>query len=314
VSTAPTRIASLIASVVLLHAALPARGSGQARPLVEDLLRAQQERSWISPGRILKWTNHGFNLAPSNVDSLLFEAHIAPSFTAWGQELRDIPWLRWFRAFTVTPRIRVRMRTAGSEPVRSPSYNPFLSLYTSLPAGDSTDLLLLRFAHHSNGQEGDVFRPDGTLNLVDGSFSTNYVEVGPLFTVITPGRFTFVRPTVERHFGQDSLAQESYGQWRLNLRALTVARHGSILKGLYQNAHVILQSDVGWFIDRKWLPFEKRLDLSVTGAILSPFGGTMGPFVEAYIGRDYYNLRYRSEQIWIVRFGFTTAGGEYSIP
>lgn len=308
------RIATSIAALaVLLHGPAP-RLAAQERSLVQDLIRAQQDRSWISPGRVLKWWTQDFNLQATNVDSLLFEADIAPNFTAWGQEVGHLPVLGAVKAVVVTPRVRLRMRTAYSEPVRSPSYNPFITFYTSLPfRSDSTDFMLWRIAHHSNGQEGDAVAADGTLNLVDGSFSTNYVELGPSLSRIRPGNYVFVRPTVAWHFGQDSLARQYYGQWRVNLRVMRLTNRAQALRGLYDNAHFVLQGDLGWQVDRYWLPIERRLDLSLSAAMLSPFGGTMGPFLQLFVGRDYYNLRYRSEQVWVLRFGFTTSGGEYTI-
>lgn len=308
------RFLARVGLAVLFAGAVTSRLAAQDRSLLPDLIRAQQHRSWISPGRVLKWWHHGFNLQPSNVDSLLFEADIAPNFTAWGQELGNVPILGAVKAVVVTPRVNLRMRTAFSEPVRSPSYNPYVTVYTSLPfRRDSTDFMVWRLAHHSNGQEGEALLPDGTPNLVDGSFSTNYVLLGPSLSRIRPGNYVFVRPTVEWHFGQDSLAKEYYGQWRLNLRVMRLTNRSHALMGLYEKAHFVLQGDVGWWVDRDWLPFEKRLDVTLSASLLSPFGGTMGPIVQFYAGRDYYNLRYRSEQIWILRFGFTTSGGEYTI-
>lgn len=287
-------------------------GAAQPAPPIQDLVRAQQERSWISPGRVFKWWWHEGNLAPSNVDSLLFEANIAPTFTIWGPE--NVRLLSAVKAVVITPRVALRMRTALSEPVRSPSYNPFLTLFTSMPfRDDPTDMLLLRLAHHSNGQEGEAVLPGGELNLVDGSFSTNYVELGGSISRIRSGNYFFVRPSVEWHFGQDDMAQDFYGQWRINLSLHRLTNKSDALLGLYQDAHFVLQADLGYHPDRGWLPFEQRIDFSLSGALLSPFGGTMGPFAEFFVGRDYYNLRYRTEHVKILRFGFTTSGGEYRI-
>ena len=50
-------------------------------------------------------------------------------------------------------------------------------------------------SHHSNGQDGDFYRADGSVNARDGSFSTNYLELG--FNRVSGGDKAFLPQVVQ---------------------------------------------------------------------------------------------------------------------
>lgn len=146
--------------------------------------------------------------------TLLFEAQIAPNFFVFqnvNDKTSNIKRNGWTNAFSadITPMVRLRQTNSYSQPVRTPSYMPKLTLQWFLMKEiDSNDTVPRRFAimipqltigHHSNGQNGCLYlgyslqmvgesqscKADaGTdtvhkeVNRQDGSFSTNYLRAG----------------------------------------------------------------------------------------------------------------------------------------
>jgi hypothetical protein len=104
---------------------------------------------------------------------LIFEGNIAPPFFIVSPTYNV--------ALVATPKVVLRMFNARSKPVKTPSYMPRATLYwflhpESVAPGRGARYLSVTLSHHSNGQDGPVFNPDGTVNHESGSFSTNFVE------------------------------------------------------------------------------------------------------------------------------------------
>ncbi len=77
----------------------------------------------------------------------------------------------------VTQRFMARTRTDRSSPIRTPSFRLGTQVFYRLSANvTSYQYLEAQFFHHSNGQDGAVFRPNGTYNTETGDFSTNYLQ------------------------------------------------------------------------------------------------------------------------------------------
>lgn len=75
-------------------------------------------------------------------------------------------------ALAVTPRFMVRIRDGLSAPVRTPSYRIGVRAFYRLTANTvHYQYLEGQVYHHSNGQDGNVFRPDGTYNTETGDSS-----------------------------------------------------------------------------------------------------------------------------------------------
>ncbi len=68
-----------------------------------------------------------------------------------------------------------------SNPVRTPSYIPRITVFKSfdnwwsMDKGVSSKYLGLSFFHHSNGQDGPEFLPDGKINYYNGNFGEQLV-------------------------------------------------------------------------------------------------------------------------------------------
>lgn len=194
-----------VTAVLFLWAMCGVAASAQVRPFVFGL----DERVSFKPDG-----SYFFNHTDGD---LVFEAQVAPDLQIVGnvaQQLSKVlspssaPTVRAYSVFA-TPMFRIRMFDEDSNPVRTPSYMPKVSVqvawFKSL-AGDKetsperyerpVQVLLLHavpFGHHSNGQNGCLFvgqeRPDcnpkqtaapytAALNTDNGSFSTNYLRAG----------------------------------------------------------------------------------------------------------------------------------------
>ncbi len=120
----------------------------------------------------------GLNFAPGHGkwDGLLFEADI-------NQHWHSQP--RYFKKkcfFKINPRVRLRTSKEKSSPVRTPSFMPNITLFFGFgKAADTTTSLTyysIMLSHHSNGQAGEFYNPDSSINLQTGSFSTNFFDFG----------------------------------------------------------------------------------------------------------------------------------------
>src|SRR5680860_1792947 len=87
-----------------------------------------------------------------NIEPLWFEGNIIPNFY-----IRESKNSRLMGV--LTPQIIIRMYQEISCPVRTPSYIPQITFYYRLENKSNlwTQNLFLRFAHHSNGQDGDFY-------------------------------------------------------------------------------------------------------------------------------------------------------------
>ncbi|MFO8148370.1 MAG: hypothetical protein R6U03_13365, partial [Gillisia sp.] len=131
-----------------------------------------------------------------NLEPLIFEANVSPGFKI--REGKDSRLMA-----VLTPQIIVRMYDEFSYPVRTPSYMPNITFYFLTGSERSINKLSLfgKIAHHSNGQNGDFYDENGTINLISGNFATNFIELGFLkaFYNNKHNAFRFFKSSVEFH-------------------------------------------------------------------------------------------------------------------
>lgn len=90
-------------------------------------------------------------------------------------------------AFSLNPDFTVRVRNEKSAGVRTPSFKLGSTLYLRLsPSAINYNYAELSFTHHSNGQDGSARLADGTINTINGNFSTNYLIASYRFGYFTP--------------------------------------------------------------------------------------------------------------------------------
>jgi len=242
-----------------------------------------------------------------NIDHLWFEANLVPNFYIRKSKNSRLMGV-------LTPQIILRMYQEESFPVRTPSYMPQLTVYYALGEYPPFSHLSLfgRFAHHSNGQEGDSFLENGEINHLTGNFSTNYLEFGFVKTNYNP-RFKamqFYSSSIEYHapgFTTNELEglfstlrwHSSFSVFKLN-RKRNANNKGKALFSI-KGKSTILFGDVN-----KWKTFDKkRLELSLTVSYYPTGLEDVGLFVSIFRGRDYYNI-YFDKQLSLISFGVVT--------
>jgi hypothetical protein len=259
----------------------------------------------------IAWANHGnsyitFPTDIGNVEPLWFEANLIPNF--YIRVRKDSRLMG-----VVTPQIIIRMYREESFPVRTPSYIPQLTLYYLLSNKEEYESISTygKIAHHSNGQEGDFLLENGDINLLNGSFSTNYYEFGLIKTMFN-SRYNAVQ------FMSTSLQKfppiltddidDMYSPLRWNTVFSIFKIPTDINNDKKKNASISFKGKTTWMFGdvNDWKTFSlDRLNLSLTFYYHPKFLEDIGFFAQVYHGMDYYNI-YFSHQINIIRFGIMT--------
>jgi hypothetical protein len=271
------------------------------RAAYQALVRVEQEPSYATVPFLM------FGL-PKNESRngplrLLYEASLSPAFFLFAGKR---PWL-----VAVTPKIVVRQFYDGSEPVPPPSYMPRVTLYYwGAPFAqrrhlDSVVYAFLRVGHHSNGQEEPFHDSTGAVNVKDGDFYANYLELG------LSKRFFGRGPTIgTQHFSFEWYpagfmakgARDTYGRYRM--RAGTRLQWPGSALGEIDGAMIETQYISGSLAPGR-RDVRSRITLSANVYSELRHFGDFSPFVGYYTGQDYYNIRF-GRQISVLRMGMMT--------
>ncbi|MCK5520968.1 MAG: hypothetical protein KAI81_07635 [Candidatus Marinimicrobia bacterium] len=243
-----------------------------------------------------------------NIESLWFEGVLVPSYSLRIHE--DAKW-----GTVLVPKIVIRMYRLDSQPVNTPSYMPQISFYYQV--NDPTDnfnnlfYIFARFVHHSNGQDGDFFNEDGSLNKNSGDFSTNYFEVGAFLTKLLAPRLNateFYRTSLEfhPHFLQYYPLYDLYGNLRwhndIQLFKISMRSFRSIFTGTDDinytktekrptiRARLNTTLIFGEMNGASALDLSKRLSVSATLSYHPALLRDVRIFAQYYYGQDYYNM------------------------
>jgi hypothetical protein len=280
-----TCIAGLLLSVCVRSAAAQTHASGTAPDSVGQATRTAF-RNHLEQSYITLLGGVG------NLAKLWFEGSVAP-----GIVLAQTSSL----AAVVTPKIIVRMLREPSEPVRTPSYMPRVSLFffRSRPTADSVRYWIVNIAHHSNGQEKPLFNADGTVNDSSGNFSTNYIEAG-LVDIAADTRAIsdfFILALAHPRFLMDPELRGHYSPYAVHAGGTTASFRG-VAATLEVTGYLGPAPD---FPDGWW----RRVGIwtSVSGGW--DWTREMGLFANAYLGPDYYNVQFH-RYISVLRAGIST--------
>lgn len=246
-------------------------------------------------------------------DAVYFEGFIAPWVYLYAGDRRV--------NLAVAPQVVLRMFRGDSKPVTTPSYMPRARLHYFF-RGANTYLETL-VSHHSNGQDGPFFNADGSVNLDDGNFSTNFVRLS-LTSFLNNRSQTDGFAARDRLLGSRTLEWVRWLEVEVPLVPGAPVNREAGLEGLYsfyrlatafQTAPLRIASDSGpgmvprflGFQDVRvrvrtaWrLPFEldvqpdviDQFDVSVTLIAFFSRRDDVGLFLNYYRGQDYYNLRF----------------------
>ncbi len=241
-----------------------------------------------------------------NIAPLWFEGNIIPNFMIRRSKNSRLMGV-------LTPQIIIRMFREESMPVRTPSYMPQLAVYYSLIGKPKLDQYTLfgRFGHHSNGQDGDFYLPDGEINLISGNFSTNFIEFGIVNNHYNEklNAVQFYSTSLEVHPPGWSIEElegtYSMVRWHNGFSIYKIPLGKQSDK---KRAGISLKAEAMWMFgdinDWQQLSLE-RLNVNLTFYYHPKFLEDIGLFVQVYNGMDYYNI-YFNNRLEVIRFGFMT--------
>ncbi len=239
-----------------------------------------------------------------NIEPLWFEGNIIPNFyIRTNKDSRLIG--------VLTPQVIIRMYQEYSFPVKTPSYIPQVTMYYKLSLENKNNTVFGRLAHHSNGQNGDFYLEDGSINLESGDFSTQYFEFGLIryFFNTKLNANQFFRTSFEKHFFENENLQTgiySKYRWKNSLSVFKIRQGES--ESVKKKAGFSFKLDAEWMFGDIYTWSNQsidRLNIGLKAFYAPKFFEDIGFFVELYHGQDYYNI-YFDHQLNIIRFGIMT--------
>ncbi len=261
--------------------------------------REQMERqllpSYLTPGGGLNFSGSHLSLT-----ELLYEAdinqHIHIEFAIFKK--------KWF--LKLNPRFRLRMLSVTSFPVRTPSFMPSLTAFLPFANYDDSvgrsgfNYVTVMYRHHSNGQDGEFYNPDGTINVNSGDFGTDFLEFG--FNRIWPhGKWTRFSlrlhvnvtrdSTLDDHY-ERSGAQFTFGSIALpNVLGFSAELGGFVSYALSGRSFVMIPAP-GSTIPVRSANFGDQTNLAVRLLFRKGTQSHLRGFAEFYYGFDYYNINF----------------------
>jgi hypothetical protein len=242
------------------------------------------------------------------IEYLWFEANLIPNF--YIRISKDAKLMG-----VLTPQIILRMYQERSYPVRTPSYMPQATVYWSVYNRNNYESMNLfgRYAHHSNGQQGDFFLEDGSINVLSGDFSTNYIEAGIVKTskIERFNAVNMIRSSVQIHPPSMSASEldgiYSFYRWNNFIYIFKLDKSDNELNKS-KKANISLKAELNWFFgdfnNYSFLDIE-RLTFSTTFTYHPSFFEDIVLFAQYYYGKDYYNM-YFSNTLNVFRVGLMT--------
>jgi len=240
-----------------------------------------------------------------NIEKLWFEGNIIPNFRI--RKRKDARLMG-----ILTPQIIIRMYQEASFPVNTPSYIPQVTIYYLLRSKTEFNSLSLfgKLAHHSNGQTGNFFLDDGSINLKTGNFTTNYFEFG-----INKTKFNkqfnaahFFGASLEMHpkaWIENNL-ENIYSKYRLHTK-FSIFKLPTSKQNEKKKAECSVKGEASFLFGNtnSLKNIENMFNLNFTFFYQPKFLDEIGLFVQLYHGMDYYNI-YFNHKIEIIRFGIMT--------
>jgi hypothetical protein len=271
----PRLAAGIIAVISTDHLAAQ---NVRADTVIENTLRNHLERSYVT-----------FTGGLGNGPAVLFEGNIAPPFVVVNGARAGV---------VLTPKVILRMMRTESWPVHNPSYMPRLTGFYKVQGGNESEYMFLTISHHSNGQDGPFYNPDGSINEEDGSFSTNFVDFGFQHIEGYPRGVGSVRMSIEYHpeSAMDEHLRELYS--RLRVHGGAGYSFGDEITGALELTYL---ADPTPYTSA----LKDRFQVAVNTTIKFKGMQEIAFLVNAYYGQDYYNMQF-THRVTMLRFGIAT--------
>ncbi|CAN5512608.1 hypothetical protein BH09BAC4_BH09BAC4_22880 [soil metagenome] len=225
-----------------------------------------------------------------------------------------------------TPRFTIRIRDGASSPVGTPSYRIGLRAFYRLTHQVARyHYLEGQMYHHSNGQDGDALRTNGTYNTDTGDFATNYVQGNYHWGTYHRHHYgTNYNLGIRWHapfFHHSEGLKDQYGFTRLVGQALyrRFHRSSSTLTTLHKSSVTSewfrISGQASYAVNKlngAGLPdVRRRLNAELSVYYIPPFGHDTGVFITVgYYGEDPYNI-YFNQQYGFVRLGISAGYTRY---
>ena len=230
--------------------------------------------------------------------------------------------------FKINPRVRVRMLTKGSFPVRTPSFMPNATIFFAYDGSQKTDnsftYYSIMLSHHSNGQEGNFYNAAGdSINTVSGSFGTNFFEFGINRIFDKAGLVQgWLRPSLIWHpgFNREDSLKSQYEEIKIALTGSTIRGKLPRLGGPYLElefyGHYVLKGLDYTFIPRAGTSALAAIKATWKDRLSYGFGlsfrlkerGDFRWFIKGDFGYDYYNINFWRK---LRRFQFGIVGDPF---
>lgn len=273
----------------------------QVKPLAKTDLKkdiaANHNRSYITASEGI-----------GNMEPLYFEANLAPYYLIRFRE-------KYHAAIELSPQVAFRMYREESFPIRTPSYMPRVTFYRNLNKLTTSIRSVTSFLsviHHSNGQNGDFYNEDGSINTNNGNFATNYLELGAFLIQQNPktsNRQRVYKSYLEYHFASDTSLQGLYGNIRLNFEFQLIHHlnsSGNKEKKEYEKHRIRQTFETEWIFagldNADAINLKERLLFKYTASYHPRIAEDMSFFIQYYYGQDYYNIFF-DRNISVLRVG-----------
>ncbi len=224
-------------------------------------------------------------------------------------------------SIAVTQRFMARTRTDRSSPIRTPSFRVGTQIYYRLSANVTQyKYIEAQLFHHSNGQDGTVFRPNGTYNTETGDFSTNYIQATYNWgTHLSNRHGTYYNLGYRWHapfFNHSEGLQGHYGFSRLtgqaSYRILRKAEPAAAATTERLRVSLQLSYAVNKLNDWALTAAQRRLNTELSIWYIPSFSRDTGVFATiGYYGEDPYNI-YFNDRYAFIRLGIAAGFTRYN--
>lgn len=269
-------------------------------PTLRDVIALSLEKDYIT-------IKGGYG----NIEPLIFEASVAPHYSLSFKD-RNFGFLGTFKGI-------FRMSNKYSAPVLTPSYMPRITLYgwSAKQVAGTYPVWSVMLSHHSNGQSARFFNDDGETNRVNGSFSTNFLEisshnfVSSIIEEYVPGGKLIAKVdrkfTIDEDFTTSLIIHLPFNR-SPELDTLHYGFYRLKSSGIIKTGGLSVKTEVFWIFG-KYLNYgswsSRRFGYNLTYAFKIRFIDDLDFMINFYTGEDYYNIWF-TRRLKVLRFGLIT--------